>query len=521
MPPETLTQIPPTQTEAMMPPALPPKRKKWLIITFAALALLVLVAGSLMVLRRVTPQFEEASPVTCTESASEDTPTQYMAFQIFTDINTQALGENFPPPQEDVRSTVKAIVDRIGQGNCANRKLAFIVGPVALDQTDEQVRARIRDSFAIALEEGVAVGFHIDDSMFWGRLSELNTPENIEWLDWDKTPNTGRRLDWSATPTKIMPQLCLNSPAVTTAIKARAALIGEEVAQGIVTLEQAGKPELFAGVIAGWETQLGRDFATDSDLGYCALTNLGFSAANPPADIDQARADVVKEFIGLWTMSLADAGVPKEKLYSHIAFLSESEFKSQGLSGSYLENINFTPASVAFGKGHLPGFSTYPEPGHPEEITAALAAHGNPPWISAEGTALDPAQAEIGVGVESMEPYMASFFNHGAVLVNIFGWGVGSRSNPYRQVAENEGAIAAYRKFLSGERLSETVSTSKQSLPDRMHKIQETLPVWLPEHMDQRSTIEGLMSKLDAAIKKGDLKAADSIADTVLELIAK
>jgi hypothetical protein len=27
---------------------------------------------------------------------------------------------------------------------------------------------------------GVAVGFHIDDSMFWGRLKELNTPENIE-----------------------------------------------------------------------------------------------------------------------------------------------------------------------------------------------------------------------------------------------------------------------------------------------------------------------------------------------------
>lgn len=34
--------------------------------------------------------------------------------------------------------------------------------------------------FDTALKTGVAVGFRIEDSMFWGRLKELNTPENIE-----------------------------------------------------------------------------------------------------------------------------------------------------------------------------------------------------------------------------------------------------------------------------------------------------------------------------------------------------
>jgi hypothetical protein len=37
----------------------------------------------------------------------------------------------------------------------------------------------IASGFGTALKTGVAVGFHIDDSMFWGRLKELNTPGNI------------------------------------------------------------------------------------------------------------------------------------------------------------------------------------------------------------------------------------------------------------------------------------------------------------------------------------------------------
>jgi hypothetical protein len=60
------------------------------------------------------------------------------------------------------------------------------------------------------------VGFHIDDSMFWGRLKSLNLPGNVEWVDWSGTPGTGRRLDWSSKPLKIMPQLCLNSQAGCT-----------------------------------------------------------------------------------------------------------------------------------------------------------------------------------------------------------------------------------------------------------------------------------------------------------------
>ena len=47
----------------------------------------------------------------------------------------------------------------------------------------------------------------------------------------------------------------------------------------------------------------------------------------------------------------------------------------------------------------------------------------------------------------NMEGCLGNLFNHGAVLVNVFGWGVGDRDNPFRKIAERDDALAAYRKF--------------------------------------------------------------------------
>jgi hypothetical protein len=113
-----------------------------------------------------------------------------------------------------------------------------------------------------------------------------------------------------------MPQLCLNSRDVTEEVKKRAALIGDEITKGLKKLHDAGKDDIFIGVIAGWETQIGKDFETGKPLGYCALTNKGFSAMRPPADFERARSDIVREFVAFWAQSLVNAGIPKDKIYS-------------------------------------------------------------------------------------------------------------------------------------------------------------------------------------------------------------
>ncbi len=134
--------------------------------------------------------------------------TQYLAFQIFEGAReSEELRVAFPPPAQDTAGAVAEIVRVVGGVGSQGRKLAFIVGPLSFDNGDDQITHLIRDSFSIALEKNIAVGFHIDDSMFWGRLRHLNRPENIEWLDWNQTPNTGRRVDWSSTPLQVMPHL--------------------------------------------------------------------------------------------------------------------------------------------------------------------------------------------------------------------------------------------------------------------------------------------------------------------------
>ena len=456
-------------------------------------------------------------------------PTRYLAFQIFTGgFESDEMRVNFPPSPEDLRKTVNDLRDRIGLDGSEDRKLGFVVGPLSFDHTDDQVRVMIAAAFGIALDTGVAAGFHLDDSMFWGRLKELNAVDNIEWLDWSRTPNTGRRLDWSSTPTKIMPQLCINSKAVKRAVARRAALIGEEVAKGIKKLAAAGKENLFLGVIAGWETQIGRDFDTGKYLGYCALTNAGFSAQKLPLDMDKARSDIIQDFAGCWARSLVKSGVPEGKVYSHIAYMSEAMYKIASranpsvITGPYLQMINWTPPATAFCDACLPGFSTYPQLGHLEQWGEELKKHGNLPWASSEGTAIDPSEAERSGKGMGMEGYLGNLFNHGAVLVNIFGWRVGDSNNPFSKVAENDDALAAYRMFLSGEKLDEAPMPAPQlppaDLPDKVHKIQEVLPSWIQSNGPSR--VKPLMENLDSALKEQRFEDAAKTADEILKVVS-
>jgi hypothetical protein len=454
-------------------------------------------------------------------NALADEPARYLAFQIFTGgLGSDILRRAFPPPPNDLRRTVIELRDHIGVEGKNDRRLGFVLGLISFDNSDEDVRKLIAAGFDIALDTGVAVGFHIDDSMFWGRLKKLNTADNVEWLDWQGTLNTGRRLDWGLKPMRIMPQLCINSRDVKEAVSERATLIGNEIATGIKKLHTAHRDDLFLGVIAGSETQIGRDFDTGKYLGYCALTNAGYSANNPPADIDVARSKMITEFAGFWARSLIAAGVPEGTVYSHIAYMSSKTYGLAKRAAPYLQFINFTPPAVAFCDHCIPGFSTYPEPGHLEQWQKELNKHGDPSWASCEGTAIDPVQAALsGKGVD-MEGYLGNLFNHGAVLVNVYGWGVGDDNNPFRKTAEGENALAAYRKFLARETLHEAPAIPPQGgLIDKVHKIQAEVPGWIQKNGPAQ--VKDNLEQLGKAIKEKHFDEAAQAADAILKTIEK
>ena len=313
--------------------------------------------------------------------------------------------------------------------------------------------------------------------------------------------------------------MCFNSPAIVAAVKGRAGLIGAKITQELAGLKSQGKDHLFAGVIAGWETQIGRDFDTGRPLGYRALQHRGFSEGNPPKDADRERVAIVKEFMELWANSLHAGGVPRERIFCHIAFTDQGLRKADAKE-SHAVKVNFALPEVAFSSAYRPGFSTYPEGATFKEIYAVLAEHGSPGWISAEGVNVSPTSMP---GEPTMETYLGRMFNHGAVMVNVFAWGIGGeamRDNFFRRATENPEALAAYAKFLRHESLVESAPTgfSSQAFQDKMHRIQKELPAWVQKSGKQAQAMP-LVRKIEAFIKDRKWQEADKVADELLALI--
>lgn len=452
-------------------------------------------------------------------SASAQTESRYLLFQIFTYPTEEHAGGAYFPPQARMENTSDDIVKRIGTTGDVAHQLGICPGPLTLNQSDKEIRDLIHLSFSIAKSRHIAVAFHIDDQMFWEGRTDLNNKECIEWTGWDGTLCTGRRLDWGPQPAKAPPGLCLNSSGVQSAVKQRAGFIGKEIAAELRSLSAADQEHLFAGVIAGWETMIGRDFATGKKLGYHALKNRGLDANHSQAELDNALVQVVHDHIALWSDSLAAQGIPRSKIYCHIASLGIEQAPT---GQTLLEASGYAPVAVAFDKRYRPGFSTYPDFTLINRLEAERAKFGRVPWISAEGTNVVPNGMP---GAATMETYLGERFNRGAVAVNIFSWGMGGdaeRNNMFRRVTENDEAIGAYRKFLRGAKLVETKreGLSPQQLQAKVHRIQSEVPQWV-QRTHRLDIMEPLMQRLDAAIKGGDLYGTNATADEILKILSR
>ncbi len=446
------------------------------------------------------------------ENAKTYQECKYLLFQIFTSDNSNAY------PSVPIKYAVADILSRVGSTGNAQHKLGICIGPLSFNQSDQQVNHLIDESFEIATQKDLAIAFHIDDQMFWDKSSQItNSKENLEWSDWHGTCNTGRRLDWSETPIKAPPQLCLNSAAVKEAIRKRATIIGTRIRNHLQTLQSQHKEYLFVGIIAGSETMIGREFSSGKSLGYHALSNLGFTQARPPSNPSRELCDIIRQHIELWADQLAAQGIPRDKIYSHIAFTPQG---FEGQSNSAYFSGCATP-EIAFDKKYRAGFSTYPEVGAIEEIVSQVKRNGARPWMSAEGTNVVPNGSN---GEATMESYLAKMFNNGAVGVNIFSWGIGGEAekdrNIFRRATENQEALSAYRKFLSGARLEvkPRAPSMVQALRLKIASIQSEIP-WFLQRTHRQDLAEEKMKRLDSLLKGNKLAEANQFADEVLQFL--
>ena len=387
---------------------------------------------------------------------------QYLSFQMFASGNTEPSGEFHTLLPLRSKSELEDFMQLIGNeiGNIPDkdhRKLAVMIGPIALDHSNADIKELIDNSFDLALQYNIAVGFHLDDGMYWGGRTDLSTdPDNIEWQDWNGTLSESRYVDWVAG--RLAPQMCFNSPKVLAAKKVFLEHIGLTIKQNLNRSEFVDKESLFAGVIAGWETSLDKESDTQVRLGYHALKNRGFSEDNLPADIDLERYDIVKEYIDFLCTSLIQAGVSHEKVYSHVAVFpkilyDQLTMNNPELAESYVAVNGFAIPESSVSANFQAGFSTYPIDGVFDQLYAL--ENGNlTNWISAEGTNMILGNPPIPTGY-SMESYLARHYNHGASMVNLFSFGLRGDTflNALNDATQGPEALKAYRKFLKGEKL--------------------------------------------------------------------
>ena len=388
--------------------------------------------------------------------------TQYLAFQLFISGSTEPAGDykglnGFISP-EKMEDFFSAVHTEIGASSTAYRKPAIMIGPIALDFSNADIARLINKSFELAIRYDIAVGFHIDDGMFWANRPDLwKNPENVEWIDWKGTPNNSRYVDW--VPTRLAPLMCFNAPLVKMAVKEFMSNIATTIKSNLNQLASSKKEYLYAGTIVGWETSIDPDRDTKMPSGYHALSNEGFGPNNLSDDIDQERGKILRSYIEWMSEPLMETGLPINKTYSHIGFIPGKFYDSLAFINpsfgkrSYSEVNNFSMPEIAFGKGYTPGFSTYPLTGILEEIHDLTK---NTNWASAEGTNRIPDMPPVTSGF-GMESYLARHYNYGCSLVTIFAFHLQGDYfiDALNDASEGPDAIAAYKKFLTGAKLIE------------------------------------------------------------------
>jgi hypothetical protein len=394
-------------------------------------------------------------------------PYQYLVFPLSDD-----LFKNGPPAnniEEYLTNAVRTLITRIGTVGNGRRKLAFMVSIPSWDTTQfDGATKLVAAAVNAALETNAAVYFFVPSTTGWSSRPEFwnyNDPSgygynpmnknNVEWSDWQGTPYPHEYRDWG-TPEELPPTMCYNCPVIQSEIgKILSTKVAPIIVAALRQLSARGKGDLFAGVTMGDEQMLYNYAYADAvepalgafmrqrsaakiPIGFNALTHEGFSANQPPGDFAGALAQVNHDFVAYCCLQLNKAGIPADKIYTHIA-------AAAGYAGSALLQFSNAPLADAFNQYATPGFTTYIT-GDPDNLTliyAALAQQHVSHWGSTE------ANPALSAGV-SPANYLQMHFDHGAtvMVLNIGATSVDLSNKLYAGVYGSD-AVTAYYSFLS------------------------------------------------------------------------
>jgi len=431
------------------------------------------------VVDRVLEMLKKGPPVRKPKDLSkyrrETQETQYLILPI------GEVGHLYGGQTGAVDQAIKDTVERLGQAKDLTKRNwgfhliipAWRFDPEHSVNKHADIALAVRGAFDVALRHNVAVHFTIETHE-WGNRADLwnysdkdksgydpKNKANVEWIDWGGTPHPHRYRDWG-TAERMAPVICYNSATVLREISR---LVNEVVApplkKGLEKLKKEGKEHLFSGVTVGAEPSLpnyenidkinpkiaklmDEDKSPKVRLGYNALANKGYSKDKPPEDFGRALAEVNKAYISYWSQQLFEAGIPTEKMYTHIA-------AGAGVIGSAMVEFTNAPIEIAFNDYSRPGWTTYPVGPLRNDFEALykeLERHGNPHWASTEASpTMGPSGGKHAL---TAKDYLARHIDYGATVI-VFNTGATSKelSDSLTEGVWGEHAVSAYRTFLN------------------------------------------------------------------------
>jgi hypothetical protein len=241
-------------------------------------------------------------------------------------------------------------------------------------------------------------------------------------------------------------------------------------------------------------------------LGYRALLDLGYTQDKPPTDVRETLGGVIQETVGFWCRQFAEAGVPPERLYPHVA--------------PQMPELSGAPVSAAFNAWSRPGWTTYPmgllTAGF-GPLYAELQKRGHPPWAGVEANVGFPG------GMVEWETYLGWHYNHGAVLVAINTGATGEElPAQLEKSAFGPEALAAYHKFLAGEPLREkpVADTPQLRLQRKMETVQAGFRAWLAVGRDPAPIGRFAEEKMGPLLQAGKWSEAEAVFDEALRRLA-
>lgn len=461
----------------------------------------------------------------------------YLIFQLGTESGD--FERFFPEVQAEFRAAPAGSLRQVGFG------LALFT----LKTPIEDLRRQVTHALDISEKSGLPVLFKLDDVNF---NLEYTDPSMVEWTAFPKPgevhgpPAKYYWLNWG-TWVALPPPPNFESPAFRREVKKRLEEgVLPPLLERLARWKQQNRSYLFAGIVLGWETGipeyrplrqspvLPRDERRQitmskeelgEQLGYASLYAKGWTqqkirdaarqSGKSEEDVTtEALFQVIHDYSAFWTKTVHDAGIPKERIYTHgVAW--ESVPDAQLPAPWFRKSSRIPPIWAHVNNNSRPGYTSGAGQFEPGALVKLLRAAGaSDGWGAVEAYVRDVESQEAFGG------YLRQLFDSGAHMVDIFGWTApGSPYDPKRA----PGALRAVHAWLEGKELPRATGlTTRATPPQALHQKVIRLQSLVQKHQQEGSDMQplrDLMQGFEPLMRQQKFNEAEALVDRALGLM--